>query len=184
MRKIFKPLIPQYQSVQIGARIYDTCIPSKEEFDNFWFKKAGLPPTFQSWFSVSQIYVWMCLVRLRKESVEISKDTKQQLIDSFFTDAERRIRNQGIKSGKIVNDSLKDLNSGFLGTVSSFDQGFVSDDTVLAAAIWRNLLSNCESTHILRIVVEFVRQQLSLLDKVPSDAFIRGNFSFDKSLLL
>ncbi|KAL7065183.1 hypothetical protein AAHC03_05114 [Spirometra sp. Aus1] len=32
--------------------------------------KLGLPDTFQSWFSLTTLHIWMCLVRLRREGQE------------------------------------------------------------------------------------------------------------------
>ncbi|BHF64885.1 Ubiquinol-cytochrome-c reductase complex assembly factor 1 [Sparganum proliferum] len=32
--------------------------------------KLSLPDTFQSWFSLTTLHIWMCLVRLRREGQE------------------------------------------------------------------------------------------------------------------
>ncbi|PVU91719.1 hypothetical protein BB559_004023 [Furculomyces boomerangus] len=178
-RKVFNPLIPQYQSVEIGRNVYSKCRERVKfnELESFWIKECNMPPTFQTWFSVSMIYVWLSMVRLRME--ENSSVYKQQLVDNFFTEAEERIKKSGISSGKIVNDSLKDLTANYLGVVMAFDEGFIKSDAILAGAIWRNTLSNCESTESLYKVVYYVRKQLSMLDNTSSQDFIQGKFSFD-----
>ncbi|PVU93495.1 hypothetical protein BB561_003259 [Smittium simulii] len=179
LRRFFKRLAPQYQALEIGKNIFQACQRNPQEFVDFWHKKANMPETFQSWFSVSLLYVWLCSVRLRAESKELAPFVKQQLIDNFFNLAEQKIRAQGIKSGKIVNDTLKDLHSCYLGMFVSFDQGFVSSDALLAAAVWRNVLNNCESAQVLEYTVDYIRQQLHMLDSLSSEAFITGDFGFD-----
>lgn len=42
-------------------------------------------------------------------------------------------------------------------------QGLLSDDSVLAAALWRNLFTcQCEDPRQLELMVEYVRKQVSL----------------------
>ncbi|KAG6915132.1 hypothetical protein DXG01_013096 [Tephrocybe rancida] len=49
-----------------------------------------LPPTFQSWFTVTNLHIWMLTVRLR--ALPDGKYYTQALIDHFFIDIEDRIR--------------------------------------------------------------------------------------------
>lgn len=51
-----------------------------------------LPPTFQSWFTVTNLHIWMLTVRLRALPPEHGKHYIQALIDHFFIDIEDRIR--------------------------------------------------------------------------------------------
>lgn len=54
---------------------------------------CSLPPTFQSWFSVTNLHVWMLTVRLRALPEPLGKHYIQGLVDHFFIDVEDRIRN-------------------------------------------------------------------------------------------
>ncbi|OMJ13363.1 Protein CBP3, mitochondrial [Smittium culicis] len=177
LQKIFSPFVPQYQSIQIGQNIYSTCSFTEEQYDQFWLKQANMNPSFQSWFSITLLYVWLNLTRLR--SVEHSKFYKQQLIDSFFAEAEERIKKTGINSGKIVNDSLKDLTANYFGCIMSFDEGLITNDAVLAGSVWRNILSNCENAEVLYLVVLYIRRQLKMLDQLDNSAFILGKYKFE-----
>lgn len=51
-----------------------------------------LPPTFQSWFTVTNLHIWMLTVRLRALPRGHGKPYNQALIDHFFIDVEDRIR--------------------------------------------------------------------------------------------
>ncbi|OLY85733.1 Ubiquinol-cytochrome-c reductase complex assembly factor 1 [Smittium mucronatum] len=182
LQKLFKPLVPQYQSIEIGRNIYSRCSFSEEQYDRFWLEQANMSPTFQSWFSITLLYVWLCLTRTR--TMENSKYLKQQLVDCFFKEAEERIRKTGIRSGKIVNDSLKDLTANYFGYIMSFDEGLITNDAVLAGAVWRNILSNCENTETLYLLVLYIRRQLKMLDDLDNNDFILGKFKFEDIYLL
>jgi cytochrome b pre-mRNA-processing protein 3 len=53
---------------------------------------CDLPPTFQSWFTVTNLHVWLLTVRLRALPKPLAQDHIQGLIDHFFFDVEDRIR--------------------------------------------------------------------------------------------
>ena len=53
---------------------------------------CDLPPTFQSWFTITNLHVWLLTVRLRALPQPHGIDHIQGLIDHFFLDCEDRIR--------------------------------------------------------------------------------------------
>jgi cytochrome b pre-mRNA-processing protein 3 len=54
--------------------------------------ECHLPPTFQSWFTVTNLHIWLFTVRLRALPPEHGKYFIQALVDHFFIDVEDRIR--------------------------------------------------------------------------------------------
>jgi cytochrome b pre-mRNA-processing protein 3 len=54
--------------------------------------ECHLPPTFQSWFTVTNLHVWMLTTRLRALPKPHAQAHIQGLIDHFFLDVEDRIR--------------------------------------------------------------------------------------------
>lgn len=58
----------------------------------FYISECHLPPTFQSWFTVTNLHIWLLTVRLRALPKEHGKHYIQALIDHFFIDIEDRIR--------------------------------------------------------------------------------------------
>ena len=54
--------------------------------------ECHLPPTFQSWFTVTNLHVWMLTTRLRALPAPHGQAYIQGLIDHFFFDVEDRIR--------------------------------------------------------------------------------------------
>lgn len=70
-----------------GENIYIICA-EYPEFKDF-VENLDLPDTFQTWFSLTTLHIWMCLVRLRREGQEgrILKNTFIQVCEkqiSFF----------------------------------------------------------------------------------------------------
>lgn len=51
-----------------------------------------LPPTFQSWFTITNLHVWLLTVRLRALPAPHGTNYIQGLIDHFFLDVEDRVR--------------------------------------------------------------------------------------------
>ncbi|KAF5380045.1 hypothetical protein D9615_006153 [Tricholomella constricta] len=71
--------------------LYDQVCAVKPDDDHvFWQQSCRLPPTFQSWFTVTNLHIWMLTVRLR--ALPEGKLYTQALIDHFFIDIEDRIR--------------------------------------------------------------------------------------------
>ena len=56
---------------------------------------CAIPPTFQSWFALTQLHVWMCQSRLRSEGRE-AKSTLAGLVDHLTTDIEMKLWSAGV----------------------------------------------------------------------------------------
>ncbi|KAF8486757.1 hypothetical protein F5888DRAFT_1760218 [Russula emetica] len=84
-------------SKQIAARralaLYEQlCSGRADEDSAFWAEECHLPLTFQSWFTVTNLHVWMLTTRLRTLPAPHGQAHIQGLIDHFFLDVEDRVR--------------------------------------------------------------------------------------------
>lgn len=68
------------------------CLRVLKEFNALISLECHLPPTFQSWFTVTNLHVWLLTVRLRALQPPHGPNHIQGLIDHFFLDVEDRIR--------------------------------------------------------------------------------------------
>ncbi|KAF9267188.1 hypothetical protein L218DRAFT_856410 [Marasmius fiardii PR-910] len=68
------------------------CVVTPEANRDFWRNECDLPPTFQSWFTITNLHVWMLTVRLRALPQPHGQYYVQFLLDHFFLDIEDRIR--------------------------------------------------------------------------------------------
>jgi cytochrome b pre-mRNA-processing protein 3 len=129
-----------------------------------------LPPTFQSWFTVTNVHIWLLTTRLRALPAEHGRHYHQALIDHFFIDIEDRIRTvlqppptptkpytfasafyvnpnapapnkkRSRAPDRIVTRQMKIFKEQWSGMGIAFDLGLVRGDAELAGAVWRNLL--------------------------------------------
>ncbi|KAJ2878546.1 Ubiquinol cytochrome-c reductase assembly protein Cbp3 [Coemansia aciculifera] len=175
VRRLLRRFLPRYQSEAIGKVVYTAC-STYPEYKEFWVDDCQMPETFQTWFSTTSLYVWMAMVRIRADPN--AKHYNQGLVDCFFRDTEQKMRSSGIKSSRIVNDTLKDLVSSFKGTVMSLDEGFARSDAVLAAAIWRNLVPVDENVIQIDLIARYVRQEIQRLDRCAIEDLTAGKFAF------
>lgn len=59
---------PTWRLKLSGANMFAVCAeyPDVKEF----IENLNMPDTFQTWFSITTLHIWMCLVRLRREGPE------------------------------------------------------------------------------------------------------------------
>jgi len=51
-----------------------------------------MPFTFQSWFSITQLHVWMCQSKIRTVTQDSGKVLNKALMDNFSSDIELKLR--------------------------------------------------------------------------------------------
>lgn len=145
------------------------------------YQITGLPDTFQSWFLVQQLHIWMLLVRSKTEGSD-GKHFHKQLVQFFWQDVEHRMTLMRVEDVTIKSESNRELNSMFYGLLFAYDEGLAKDDQVLAAAVWRNLFHASKATatlHDVTLVVEYIRRELAALEKFESDTMLKtGSIQF------
>ena len=60
---------------------------------------CGLPDNFSTWFAITQLHVWMMMVRLRPE--QHGRIYTQELVNRFFEDVEDRVRAHGVSTAAV-----------------------------------------------------------------------------------
>ncbi|XP_062852803.1 ubiquinol-cytochrome-c reductase complex assembly factor 1 [Trichomycterus rosablanca] len=161
------PLKYNKWKIKIAALRMYTCCVERVNYDEF-FDKCSLPDTLNSWFLVAQLHVWMCLVRMRKEGRE-GKFICRYVVHSMWEDVEQRSKIMGID---IVQrkQGMKAMTETFYAAIFGYDEGILSDDCVLAAALWRNLFNRqCQDPRQLELMVEYVRKQMQYIDALDGD---------------
>ncbi|KAI0341161.1 hypothetical protein BDW22DRAFT_1333293 [Trametopsis cervina] len=146
------------------------CAVKADEEREFWQDECRLPPTFQSWFTVTNLHVWLLTVRLRALPEPLGKYYIQGLLDHFFIDVEERVRAvlqpstrpklsetdsgvtefytisysdkqpKGNAPERLVTRQMKIFREQWAGLGMSLDLGLVRGDAELASAVWRNFL--------------------------------------------
>ncbi|MBN3280786.1 UQCC1 factor, partial [Polyodon spathula] len=161
------PLKYNKWKIKIAALRMYTCCVERINYDDF-FEKFSLPDTLYSWFLVAQLHVWMCLVRMRQEG-RAGKYLCRYVVHSMWEDVEQRGKIMGIES-VALKASMRVMTENFYAAIFGFDEGVLSDDRVLAAALWRNLFNRqCEDPRQLELAVEYVRKQMQYMDSLDGE---------------
>eukprot|EP00049_Salpingoeca_infusionum_P012275 m.223575 g.223575 ORF g.223575 m.223575 type:complete len:167 (+) comp15140_c1_seq11:303-803(+) len=81
------------RSIVNAKKLYGTCCePALSPYIN---RVCNLPDTFQSWFLVTQLHVWLCLVRLKQEGKD-GRAMYRQLVEYFWHDVEFRMKSMAV----------------------------------------------------------------------------------------
>lgn len=147
----------------------------------FYYETLQLPQSFAQQFQISTLHYWILSVRMRALPFKYGRNYQQKLVDRIFRDMELRMAEElGISSNRIIEKYLKEFHTQMLGSVLSYDEGLMTDDITLAAAIWRNVFNgdpNVDMRH-LEAVVGYVRSNLYVLNKMSDREFGFGKFTF------
>ncbi|KAG9473974.1 ubiquinol-cytochrome c reductase complex assembly factor 1 [Eleutherodactylus coqui] len=161
------PLKYSKWKIKIAAlRMYTRCV-ERIEYDEF-FDKCSLPDTLTSWFLVTQLHVWMCMVRMKQEG-RAGKYMCRFIVYSMWEDVEQRGKVMGIDAVK-MKKAMRDFTEIFYASIFGYDEGIISDDRILSAALWRNLFNmKCDDPRQLELMVEYVRKQMQYLDSLNGE---------------
>ncbi|XP_008696380.1 ubiquinol-cytochrome-c reductase complex assembly factor 1 isoform X2 [Ursus americanus] len=171
------PLKYSKWKIKIAAlRMYTSCV-EKTDFEEF-FLRCQMPDTFNSWFLITLLHVWMCLVRMKQEG-RSGKYMCRIIVHFMWEDVEQRGRVMGVNS-YILKKNMILMTNNFYAAILGYDEGILSDDHGLAAALWRTFFNQkCEDPRHLELLVEYVRKQMQYLDSMNGeDLLLTGEVSW------
>ncbi|GAA6007813.1 hypothetical protein JCM10207_004882 [Rhodosporidiobolus poonsookiae] len=127
-------------AIRTTSDYYDRCAERGEIESAFFYEECSLPPSFQTWFSITTLHVWLLSVRLRSLPAPLGRTYIQELINHMFIDLELRIRGPyAVTQSRLIKGYMKDMLEQYHGATAAYDEGLVRGDAVLAAALWRNI---------------------------------------------
>ncbi|KAF6089743.1 ubiquinol-cytochrome c reductase complex assembly factor 1 [Phyllostomus discolor] len=140
--------------------------------------RCQMPDTFNSWFLITLLHVWMCLVRMKQEG-RTGKYMCRIIVHFMWEDVEQRGRVMGVNP-YILKKNMMIMTNNFYAAILGYDEGLLSDDHGLAAALWRMFFNQkCEDPRQLELLVEYVRKQIQYLDSMNGeDLLLTGEVSW------
>uniref|UniRef100_A0A8C3VTL8 Ubiquinol-cytochrome c reductase complex assembly factor 1 n=1 Tax=Catagonus wagneri TaxID=51154 RepID=A0A8C3VTL8_9CETA len=80
----------------------------------------------------------------------------------------------------ILKKNMMLMTNNFYAAILGYDEGILSDDRGLAAALWRTFFNQkCEDPRQLELLVEYVRKQIQYLDSMNGeDLLLTGEVSW------
>ncbi|XP_072100219.1 ubiquinol-cytochrome c reductase complex assembly factor 1 isoform X1 [Mobula birostris] len=149
-----------------GLRMYACCV-EKIDYEEI-FARCSLSDTLSSWFLVTQLHVWISLVRMKQEGRE-GKYMCRYIVHSMWEDLQQRGKLMGIES-IVLKQHIRAMTENFYAAIFGYDEGILSDDRVLAASLWRHFFNKqCEDPRQLELMVEYVRKQIQYLDSMNGE---------------
>ncbi|KZT60556.1 hypothetical protein CALCODRAFT_492352 [Calocera cornea HHB12733] len=109
--------------------------------DEFFTNDCRLPQTFNTWFLITNLYVWLLTTRLRALPPPHGRNFVQELVNHFFQDAEDRMRIILTPRcpERVLRTHLITAREQWMGMTLALDSGLVMGDVQLAGAVWRNI---------------------------------------------
>ncbi|XP_014678600.1 PREDICTED: ubiquinol-cytochrome-c reductase complex assembly factor 1-like [Priapulus caudatus] len=153
-----------------GSKMYELCVTPIDHL--YFFKACGLPDTYNSWFVITELHVWMCMVRLMREDRE-GRFTRNILVQMMWDDVDKRCKQLG-NLGSDRTMYIQELHEHFQASLFGYDEGILGNDMVLAAAIWRHFYAmKLDDPIKLNLLVGYIRRNVHNLDNVQSEKLLR-----------
>ncbi|XP_050598568.1 ubiquinol-cytochrome-c reductase complex assembly factor 1 isoform X1 [Bombus affinis] len=159
---------------ELGYDLYGD-IPDGLNYSIF-YKGFNMPDTFFSWFLVTELHVWMLMVRFMAEG-EKGKLVISKMVEAMWHDVLIRAELLGPMTPRTKKKQVAELSYQFNAAIVGYDEGIMSDDKVLASALWRRFFClECNNPEHLEKLLIYVRKQIHVFDKIPSEKV------FDRSI--
>jgi len=159
-RRVLTKLIRPDKYKVTSSHIYQF-IRQHVSHPNFYYPYTNLQRSFDTWFGLVVLHIWMAYVRLRKEP------NAQQLANAlfiiFWDDFNATsVQTLGITSSYTLAALAKKYQLIYGGACIAYDEAMLYGDDFLASALWRNVFCQAEECNAtdLAFFVNYTRSQL------------------------
>ncbi|XP_048479136.1 ubiquinol-cytochrome-c reductase complex assembly factor 1 [Plutella xylostella] len=162
-----------------GYFLYES-VPAQVNYVE-WFSKCEIEDTFSSWFYITELHVWLLMVRCMAEDATNAAQKERYvkgdgwfirncIVEALWADVSNRIKLLDGANPSIARKQVSELSEQFQAALVGYDEG-LDDDRILAAAIWRRFygMSPNVAPENVEKIVQFVRHQMANLDKLSSE---------------
>lgn len=158
-----------------GITMYACCTESVNAIE--MIQELDLPDTLNSWFLITELHIWLCMVRLLPENEE-GDAVLYQLLNSLWMDVEKRVLS--ISSPLLKKKALKHFYGHIHNAVLEYDEGLLGDDKELAGSIWRILYNMDENAdpEKIALMVNYIRKQVAYLDNQKTEVILQKGIVF------
>ncbi|KMQ93488.1 ubiquinol-cytochrome c reductase complex chaperone cbp3-like protein [Lasius niger] len=172
LRKIGLLDVQKYRYMALGQHVYEKVVAQIDY--PFFYKYFNMADTFFSWFLITELHVWMIMVRYMAEG-NAGKIVRNNIVATLWQDTNARAENLGTITEKLKNKQIKELSEQFNAAIIGYDEGIQSDDKVLAGALWRRFFYlECNNPEHVETLLIYVRKQICLFDKLPTHEILRA----------
>ncbi|XP_050440906.1 ubiquinol-cytochrome-c reductase complex assembly factor 1 [Adelges cooleyi] len=133
-------------------------------------KKLNLPDTFNTWFIITELHLWMVFARLMHEGTKGSM-IRNYMMEALWNDVEFRTKKLGGVNIDIRSQQVNVLCDQIRGALIGYDEGWLTNDMVLAGMVWRRIFNQeCNDPQKIEAVVKYIRKQMAVLQTQTFDS--------------
>ncbi len=148
-----------------------------------FFAECGVPDTLDGRFELLCLHAFLYLHRLKSERPR-TKALAQAFFDTMFGDLDRALRELGTGDLRVGRE-VKRMAQGFYGRIRAYENGVAADDSVLGAALARNLFGTVEVPSARReAMIRYVRRAVEDLRGQSAAELLGGRVRFGSPRLL
>jgi cytochrome b pre-mRNA-processing protein 3 len=142
-----------------------------------FFVEWGVPDTLDGRFELLSLHAFLYLYRLKSERPR-AKALAQAFFDTMFADLDRALRELGTGDLRVGRE-VKRMAQGFYGRVRAYESGIAADDSVLGAALARNLFGTVRAPLArLEAMTRYVRRAAEDLRGQSAAELLGGRVRF------
>ncbi|XP_069106204.1 ubiquinol-cytochrome-c reductase complex assembly factor 1-like [Argopecten irradians] len=164
-----------YKTLELAA--FKSWLMISDHIDHGEFiEELGLPDTFNTWFLICELHVWIILTRLMYEGVE-GRYFRNVLVSLMWKSAETRMKQIETVSFFERKAYVDRMKHQLPNALLFYDEGLLSDDKALSNALWNILFEQSDVlAPQMEHVVEFVRKEVYRLDKMDTKDLLEKGF--------
>jgi len=142
-----------------------------------FFTDCGVPDTVDGRFELICLHAFLYLHRLKREQKRAAP-LGQRFFDTMFADFDRSLREMG--TGDLsVGREVKRMAQAFYGRIAAYEEGLAGDDSVLLAALARNLFGTAPPNPArLEAMAGYLRREAARLSRRSAEELLVGNLLF------
>lgn len=126
--------------------------------------KFQMPNTFNTWFLITELHIWMLMVRSMGE-LKDGALIRNNMIETMWQDVTLRANTLAPEDGRMVKKQIEELTGQLQYAIILYDEGLTKDDKQLASSLWTRFFnSNCDNYEHIELMVKYVRYNVSAND--------------------
>ena len=141
-----------------------------------FFSEYGVPDTLDGRFELVCLHAFLYLHRLKSER-PLASPVCQAFFDRMFADFDSALREMGTSDLR-VGKHIKRMAQAFYGRIRAYEEGLAGDDSLLDAALARNLFGTVCDPPPTGTMAAYMRQAASELHRQPTAELLAGCISF------
>ncbi|CAG5129659.1 unnamed protein product [Candidula unifasciata] len=150
---------PKMRLVLSGCNLY-ICCTDCIDFSEF-VKVLNIPDTFNSWFLLLQLHLWMVNVKVSQMGQE-GAILKENMYKSMWQNVEQRLQKFQDLTSSDRKEAMENYRSLMFLSILYYDEGLMGSDKQLANSLWVQLFAMDPNigAEQLELMVKYVRKQV------------------------